>query len=238
MAAMSLDEAASPDNGLGDDDLGDLHRALYPVRNKYKSLGLQIGVRIGEIECIESIYTDPGDRLLGILSVRVKKAEPLTWNDIDTALRLDCVGEGRTARDIQKKYGHLFMPEETQITSSRTPESSPELKQNHSQVEVNTNIFERHFGQLCCSMVNPVEIAAQLQKKGVIPKSLMKDMIMSPESRQAKAICLCDKVEEKIKSKPDSLFVLIEVLLENEGLRKTGTEMLREAGKLIITAKL
>ena len=52
--------------------------------------------------------TDSGDRLLAILSVRVKKSKPLTWNDIDSALRSDCVDESRLSDKIREKYGHFF----------------------------------------------------------------------------------------------------------------------------------
>ena len=98
----------SPKVDLDKGDLGDLHRSLYPARNSYKSLGLQIGVEIDEIVNIEGKHADHNDRLLEILSVRLKQIKPLTWNDIYTALRLDCVGESKTADDIRKKYGHLF----------------------------------------------------------------------------------------------------------------------------------
>ena len=101
---------ASLDPSLGEDDLGTLHSALYPARSNYKSFALQIGVKIGDIDNVEANYTDHGDLLLGILTVRVKKAEPLTWGDIDAALRLECVGESKTANRIRKKYGHLFSP--------------------------------------------------------------------------------------------------------------------------------
>ena len=94
-------------------DLGTLHNALYPARNSYRSLGLQIGVEIDEIESIEGKYNDHSDRLLAILSVRLKQVEPLTWNDIDRALRLDCVGESKTAKAIREKCPHLFSPDES-----------------------------------------------------------------------------------------------------------------------------
>ena len=102
-------------------DLGTLHNALYPARNSYRSLGLQIGVEIDEIESIEGKYNDHSDRLLAILSVRLKQVEPLTWNDIDRALRLDCVGESKTADGIRKKYPHIFIPDPT-IESTSDPE--------------------------------------------------------------------------------------------------------------------
>ena len=94
------------------------------------------------------------------------------------------------------------------------------------------NIFERFFGQLCCEISNPVKTAAQLQKKGLISKAVMKDMIMSTKSQQEKTISLVDAVDETVKSKPDLLFVFIEVLLEDEGLQTVGREMSTETGKL------
>ena len=93
--------AASPNPGLGEDDLKYLHEALYPVRKKYRSLGLQLGLPIREIRAIEQ--TDPGECLLEILLLRVNKTEPLTWNDVDTALRSEPVGESRIADGIRKQ---------------------------------------------------------------------------------------------------------------------------------------
>ena len=93
--------------GFREDDLGVLYEALYPVRNSYKSFGLQIGVKKSEIESIEAQQTHPGERLLEILAVRVKKTEGLTWRDIDKALRSDCVGEGKLADEV---YTVLMSP--------------------------------------------------------------------------------------------------------------------------------
>ena len=109
-------KVASPNTELGEDDLGALYEALYPARNSYKSLGLLIGVKIGEIESIESNKTDPGDRLLAILSVRFKKAEPLTWNDIYNALISKCIDESKLAKEIWTK--HLFIPESSTESES------------------------------------------------------------------------------------------------------------------------
>ena len=103
--------------------------------------------------------------------------------------------------------------------------------ENKSSSESEVNVFERFFGQLCCKISNPVEIAAQLQRKGLISISMMKDMITSPESEKVKAINLVDDVNKKIKSRPDCLFVFIEVLLEDEALQCLGKEMLKEIGK-------
>ena len=93
--------------------------------------------------------------------------------------------------------------------------------------------FRQFFGHLCCEITNPVQVAAKLQKKGVISISVMKDMIMSPESQQAKTINLVGALDRKIKSHPDRLFLFIEVLLESSTpqLQEAGREMSRKAGK-------
>ena len=109
--ASKSDQTSPSDKSLSKSDLGTLHSTLYPVRNRYKPLGLQIGVEIDEIESIEAQYTNPSDRLLAILSVRLDQANPLTWSDIDTALRLGVVGKGKLADKIRRKYGHQFSPQ-------------------------------------------------------------------------------------------------------------------------------
>ena len=117
MATGSI-KVASPNTELGEDDLGALYEALYPARNCYKSIGLLIGVKIGEIENIESNKADSGDRLLAVLSVRLNKAEHLTWNEIDSALRSECVDKSRLADKLKKKYGQLFIPESSTESES------------------------------------------------------------------------------------------------------------------------
>ena len=118
MATRSGGETA--DKALGEDDLGVLCDTLHPVCKKYKFLGLQIGVKKSEIETIEAQHNDPSERLLEILSVRLKKTKALTWNDIDAALRSSCVGEGKVADGIREKYGHLFSLEQEHGTKKKT----------------------------------------------------------------------------------------------------------------------
>ena len=101
---------ASPNTELGEKDLAELYKVLFPARIQYKRFGLQIGVGVDEIACIEKINQDPGDCLLEILTARLRMSEPLTWNDIDAALREECVGLGNTADKIRKRCRHLFTP--------------------------------------------------------------------------------------------------------------------------------
>ena len=125
--------------------------------------------------------------------------------------------------------------QETEKSSEGLSSADPDKAETCGSSKFNEsgehNIFERFFGRLCYEISNPVKIAAELQMKDLISKTVMKGMIMSPESQQAKTISLVDAVDEKIKSKPELLFVFIEVLLEDEGLQTVGKEILRETGK-------
>ena len=110
MATGSSDTAPSSAI-LCEDDLAVLYETLYPARNKYRKLTLQIGVKISEIESVEMKESDPGDRLLQILAIRLKKRNVLTWRDIATALRTGSVGESKLAAAIRKKYNIFSHPE-------------------------------------------------------------------------------------------------------------------------------
>ena len=138
--ATGSSKAASPNTELGEDDLGALYEALYPARNSYKSIGLLIGVNIGEIENIESNKKDSGDRLLAILSVRLNKAKPLTWNEIDSALRSECVDESRLSDTIRKKYGNFFIPDPSTESDSEqehpTGDHRARLSKESSEYEI------------------------------------------------------------------------------------------------------
>ena len=458
--------------GFGEDELGALYEALYPVINSYKSFGLQIGVKKSEIESIEVKQTDPGGRLLEVLSARVKKTETLTWRDVDRALRSDSVGEGKLADRVygllsSRKYsvvhedeckrqagaseigktkickkvmperstipgreilkvaeseysstigeqevsfdsvyrretGHLkavapykirtgykevksheriereehtwtdqyhstkalipvkersksmrvatrssngntkkernrelslrriatpseYGTHEDKVSSDSTEcDYHQDLQENSSStegegqteptddafLEKNTRdegeyccstkkqrhsvkyitgsssgplflqggkthykkneggendsfedsspegdahktlsdaehkslikIFKRCFGKLCCAITNPVETAAQLQEKGLISQSVMKDMITSQESPQVKTVTLIGTIERKICLQPARLFVLIEVLRKSDVLQiqRTGDEMLRKTGNSTHTLQL
>ena len=105
--ATGSSKPTSPNTELDEKDLAELHKVLFPARIQYKSFGLQIGVGVDEIACIEKMNQDPGHCLLEILTARLRKSE---WNDIDAALREECVGLGSTADKIRKRYPHLLPP--------------------------------------------------------------------------------------------------------------------------------
>ena len=63
---------------------------------------------MSDITDVKKQYSDPKECLLNILSIRLKQHPPLTWGDIDTALRSKSVGEVSLANRIKKEYGHQF----------------------------------------------------------------------------------------------------------------------------------
>ena len=108
--ATGSSKAASPTTELGEKDLAELLRVLHQARNRCIPFGLQVGLGLDEIESIESRYQNADDRLRAVLTARLRKSEPITWNDIDAALREECVGLGNTANDIRNRYPHLLPP--------------------------------------------------------------------------------------------------------------------------------
>ena len=125
--ATGSSEVASPNSELGEKDLAELLEVLYPARDRCNRFGLQIGLGIDEIKTIESNNTDFGDRLLAILSVRLNKAKPLTWNEIYSALRSKSVDKSGLAEEIKGKNGHLF------ISTEREYEEEHEIKSKESK---------------------------------------------------------------------------------------------------------
>ena len=145
-------------------------------------------------------------------------------------------------RKMKEKRERMKRGKEKAARSSGTDDSSPEcdMKKNHYEGEMKelVNIFELFFGQLCRAVFDPVDTAVELQKKGLISIDAMKHMMRSPESQQEKIIILVDWLHEKIKSCPDRLFVIIEVMLENEALQETAREILRETGTQCLVCAL
>ena len=130
--ATGSSEVALPNTRLVEKDLAELFEVLYPARNKCNRFGLQIGLGVDEIENIESIKTDSGDRLLAILSVRLNKAKPLTWNEIYSALRSKTVDKSGLAEEIKQKYGHLFISTEREYEEEHEIKSKEILEVNKS----------------------------------------------------------------------------------------------------------
>ena len=124
---MAAGQAVSSSHGLGEDDLVCIYEALYPVRAKYTNFGLCIGVKKVEIDNIQKKQTDSDERLLEILSVRLKQTPALTWDIIDKALRSPIVGELQLADTLQRThYSKGGDPLSCPSTSDQEPQQKGE----------------------------------------------------------------------------------------------------------------
>ena len=119
-------------------------------------------------------------------------------------------------------------------SSSATDDSSPESEMlrnlTQSEIKALVKVFKCLFGTLCCAIKDPVVTAAQLQAKRLISRSTMENIITSPESQQVKAITLVRALDKKIKPRPDKIFTVTKVFLENEILQDVGKQLWAETG--------
>ena len=212
------DEQSDPGHGSRDQEEHDIQQK----RRKMKKERRESSMRPTAIES-SSLFT----------SQEEKKKHPISQKQGHRKKHVRKMKEKRERRKRGKERG---------ARSSSTDDSFPECDMTKNQYEGEmkelVNIFERFFGQLCCAVFSPKHIAAKLQKKGLISIDAMKHMMRSPESQQEKIITLVDWLHEKIKSCPDHLFVIIEVILENEALQETAREILRETGTQCLVCAL
>ena len=209
------------------------------MRLEYHSLGLQIDVHSSEIECIEAEHSSVSDRLREVLKARLRKTEALTWTDISRALRSNTVNKPRLADSIMfQSKGTLLESSSSnkisELSSSSSSASDDSEFDIHSEVELKKlrKVFKRLFGRLCYAIKNPVEIATLLQKRGLLARGKMSELLTSPESEQTKAITLVRALDKSINSCPSRIFTVIDVFLDDDALQEIGREMWTETGKL------
>ena len=130
------------------------------------------------------------------------------------------------------------MERESLSSSTEMDDSSPErdMLKNISESETQNlrKIFKCAFGKLCCTITEPVKTAAELQGKRLVSISTMKDMLVSPESKQIKTIALVHALYRKIKSRSDRIFTVIEIFLKSEVLHEVGRKLWFETGTIIL----
>ena len=147
-----------------------------------------------------------------------------------------------TSQDDNQKYRHESDPgrkknkvieKQNNISSTETDSSQEsEMLRSLSKAETKNliKVFKCFFGRLCCAIKDPVETAAQLQAKRLISRSIMENIITSPESQQIRAITLVRALDIKIKEYPDKIFIVASIFLESELLQEVGRQMWIEAG--------
>ncbi|CAI8036544.1 hypothetical protein GBAR_LOCUS20477, partial [Geodia barretti] len=145
--------------------------------------------------------------------------------------------EGKRRKKDRVKKGEMKEGRKiTSSSSSETDESSPECDVgrilSESENKKLVKVFKCNYGKLCYAIKDPNATAVQLQAKRLLSRSKLKNVLISPESQQVKAIALVHALYRKIKSRPEKLFTVSEVCLHNESLQEVGTEMSIEIGKV------
>ena len=174
--ATGSSKVASPNTELGEDDLGALHEALYEIRSKYATFGIQLGLKKSEIDDIEAQKGDPGRYLLEVLSICLKRAKSVTWNEIYNALTLKCVNEIELAEKIQAKY---------LLVSDLSDES--ESKQEHESEDKEDAVLSRKEKKELSTKGRRKEGKHAHDRDKERPKRFMKDESQSePEEEKSK----------------------------------------------------
>ena len=83
------------------DDLGVLYELVITASVRWHALGLQLGVRPGELERIEHEYVDPRDRLREMLRCWLKQTSFPSMPDLVAALRKHSVEEIVLAQELE-----------------------------------------------------------------------------------------------------------------------------------------
>ena len=148
--------------------------------------------------------------------------------------QLELEGSDRKRKSPEKRKINRRRRErpESSSSSSESGDSSPECDMMRNISESKTKelrkVFRCFFGRLCCEIKDPVTMAAELQKKRLLSQSKMKEIFTSLQSRQEKVVILVRALQNKIKSRSDRIFKIIEYFLHMELL---GQEMWLEIGK-------
>ena len=90
---------------LNDDDVPDIVREIFDVRNDSETLGRLLKLSKATVDSILLQYSKPKDRLFRVIDEFIKGDEPApTWSVIVCALRDPLIGLPHLAKKIENKY--------------------------------------------------------------------------------------------------------------------------------------
>ena len=114
------------------DDLGLVLEEIVDVSAQWYPLGLQLKVRTGTLDRIQTQFPDPRRQLLEMLKTWLTTGDNASWKNLIDALRSRSVEESQLASVLETKYCLL---EETEVYSGATAsESTPETNTASSNV--------------------------------------------------------------------------------------------------------
>ncbi len=89
---------------LNDDQLGTIFKEVYGAREKWRNIGLIIGVKIGDLKVIRADHRDVDDCCQEMLYKWLTNSSERTWRILAEALENETVGFPNIAETIRKKY--------------------------------------------------------------------------------------------------------------------------------------
>ena len=232
--ATGSSKVASPNTELGEKDLAELLSVLYPARHRCIYFGLEVGLEGEEIEGVENRYQNADDRLRAILSVRLNKAKPLTWNEIDSALRSKMVDKSGLAEEIRRKYGHLFISaereydEDHEIKSKeilQVKESAPKMRKGSDhRARVRERSSEYEGIETVRSKKHVQEVESEDEEDGVLSRKERKELKGEKPARDKEQ----HEVQERFtKYESQSELEVVEGKASKETYHKTWSKPLR-----------
>ena len=98
MAEPEAEENSSM-NRLSTDDLREIRRLLYPARRKWRDIGIELGLKVEDLDTIRHQYQDIGECFTAMLTCWLKSTDPVpTWRALAEALMAEPVNEVELAQ--------------------------------------------------------------------------------------------------------------------------------------------
>ena len=90
------------------DDLREVRKLLYPIKRKWYDIGIELGLRIGELDNIQAANSDHGECLIMMIKVWLKSINPLpTWKALGDAIKEEPVHEVGLAGEGGYNYNYV-----------------------------------------------------------------------------------------------------------------------------------
>ena len=88
-------DAVSPN--LNEQDLCSVIKEVYPAKAKWKFIGLNLGVPIGELDSMEG---NPGEKLMATLAIWLRRGIDTTWKALADAVGANTVDHNDIKENI------------------------------------------------------------------------------------------------------------------------------------------
>ena len=86
---------------MGFEDFAEVQEALWEARSKWHNIGIQLKLKVHELECINAEQCSLDDKFSEMIKIRLRKVEPCTWRDFCDALNHPTVGMPNVAEKLK-----------------------------------------------------------------------------------------------------------------------------------------